>query len=565
MKKLFTILLVILLTFSLVACGSSQSESSDNNESENEEVQTNEEVKTISGKEAVANIHVRRAIAMAIDKTFITEEILNNGSIPADYYIPKNFVYKDGEDFRKDNPEGYLHYNVEKAQEEWKMAKEELDFDEVEIEIMNFDSESSRKIMEYIQAELEKNLPGASIAINKQPFKNKLKLAQDRDFEIDFAGWGPDYVDPTTFLEIFRTNSGHNTGDYNNEEFTNIVNSAMTGDLTTDIDKRWEALKKAEKIMLEEVAIMPIYQKGGAIVQKPYVSGIYKQAVGGDYIYKYADSQEIDGKKVLRLIETSDTPTMDTNKATNQVSFIRMANVLEGLYTPDKKGIKPGVAKDYEVSEDGKTYTFHLREEAKWENGDQVTAHDFEYSWKRLVNPDTGAEYAYIAKTAGLANAEAITNGEMEVDKLGVKAIDNQTLEVQLDTPVPYFVELVAYFPPFFPVNEDFVNKVGEDKFGKTAETVLANGPFTLDKWELGYGDELAKNDTYWNKDIVKLDRVTFRIVKDNNTAVNLYEGGKVDRVGLSSENVNKYQNSPNFSTLKNPTMFYLQFNTQQK
>ncbi|KOS28211.1 peptide ABC transporter substrate-binding protein [Bacillus anthracis] len=265
-------------------------------------------------------------------------------------------------------------------------------------------------------------------------------------------------------------------------------------------------------------------------------------------------------KQVLNLLETAEIPTMDTSKSTDSVSFRTFVNTMEGLYRLDKDNKPiPAVAKSVKISEDGKKYTFKLRKDAKWSNGDPVTAKDFVFAWQRAVDPETAAEYAFIL--FDIKNAEKINKGELPVDELGVKAIDDNTLEVELEHPVPYFLEFTA-FPTFFPLNEKFVKEQG-DKYGLEADKLFYNGPFVLSEWKHEQSFQLKKNPNYWDKKTVKLEEINFNVVKDTSTAVNLYETGQVDRVILTSEFVDKYKkNKPDeFKANLDPSMFFLRFN----
>jgi peptide/nickel transport system substrate-binding protein len=277
---------------------------------------------------------------------------------------------------------------------------------------------------------------------------------------------------------------------------------------------------------------------------------------------KDKDASKGNAKQVLNLLETSEIPSMDSTLATDAVSFNVMNNVMEGLYRLGE-GDKPvpGVAESYEKSEDGKKYTFKLRKDAKWSNGDPVTAKDFVYSWKRAVDPATAAEYAYIM--FDVKNAKKINNKELPADQLGVKAIDDYTLEVELETPVPYFLSLTS-FATFYPLNEKFVKEQG-DKFGLEANTTVYNGPFVLSDWKHEQSFQLKKNPNYWDNKTVKLEEINYSIVKDVATGVNLYEAGDVDRAGLSAEFVDKYKSSPDFKTMQEPTVFFLRLNEKNK
>lgn len=264
-------------------------------------------------------------------------------------------------------------------------------------------------------------------------------------------------------------------------------------------------------------------------------------------------------ENVLNLSSGSDIPTMDSSLATDQVSFFTFNQTLEGLYVLNKDDEpEPGVAKgDPEKSDDGKTWTIKLRDDAKWSNGDPVTAHDFVYAWQRTVDPDTAAEYAYMFEN--IENASEITSGKKKPEELGVKAIDDQTLEVKLVKDVPWMQSLFA-FGSFMPQNEKFVEKQGK-KFGTTADTTLSNGPFKMTQWKTEDNWKLEPNDKYWDKDKVKLKEVNYKVVKETQTAINLYQTGKLDSVTLDATNVSKYKDREDFSTELNSSNFFYRIN----
>ncbi|WP_028400114.1 peptide ABC transporter substrate-binding protein [Ectobacillus panaciterrae] len=268
-------------------------------------------------------------------------------------------------------------------------------------------------------------------------------------------------------------------------------------------------------------------------------------------------------KQVINLLELQEIPSMDSSLAKDEVSFIVLNNVMEGLYRLDKNQKPvPGVADSYTKSDDGKTYTFKLRKDAKWSNGDPVTAKDFVFAWKRAVDPATKSEYAYIMYD--VKNANAINEGKAAPDTLGVKAVDDYTLEVQLEQAVPYFLDLTS-FATFYPLNEKFVKEQG-DKFGLEASTTLYNGPFTLSDWKHEQGWKYKKNEKYWDNKNVKLSEVNFSVVKDVGTSVNLFEAGDVDRVNrISSEFVDKYKgNKEIFVPEQDAGTYFLRLNQKR-
>ncbi|MEY8349492.1 peptide ABC transporter substrate-binding protein [Bacillus cereus] len=272
--------------------------------------------------------------------------------------------------------------------------------------------------------------------------------------------------------------------------------------------------------------------------------------------------EKLAAKQVLNRTETNEIPTMDVSKNTDTLGSQILGNTMEGLYRLDKNNKPiPAAAESSTTSEDGKKYTFKLRKDAKWSNGDPVTAKDFVYAWQRLLDPNTAAEYAFIAYY--IKNAEAINKGKAEVSTLGAKAIDDYTLEVELETATPYFLNLTA-FPSYYPLNEKFVKEKG-DKFGLESDTVVYNGPFVLTDWKHEEGWKLKKNDSYWDKKSVKLDEINYSVVKDMSTRVNLYDSGEIDFTLLSGEFVDKYRNNKEeFGTYSEPSTFYLRLNQKR-
>lgn len=264
----------------------------------------------------------------------------------------------------------------------------------------------------------------------------------------------------------------------------------------------------------------------------------------------------------LRMIAPSDIPTMDSSLATDAVASDVFNQTIEGLYTLDKndKPIPAIATGKPKIENNGTKWTVNLRKNAKWSNGENVTAHDFEYAWKRTIDPKTGAEMAYLMYD--LKNAEKINTGKMSPDKLGVKALDDYTLQFEINKPLPYYQELLTT-SLFLPQNEKFVKKQGE-KYGTSKDTTLYNGPFTLSTWDTESRFELSPNKYYWDKDKVKLKSVTYTVQKDQQTAINLYLTGSVDRVVLPPEFVEKYKQDKRYKTEAEATLFFIRFNQKK-
>lgn len=292
--------------------------------------------------------------------------------------------------------------------------------------------------------------------------------------------------------------------------------------------------------------------KAGAVVA---LSAVFLAACGKSS----NNSNSAADKQVLNWSESSELPTMDLSKATDAVSFNQLNNAMEGLYRLGKNSkIEPGVATKTTVSDDGKTYTFDLRKNAKWSNGDNVTAKDFVYSWQRTVDPATGSQYAFLFD--GIENASAIMNGEKPVTDLGIKAEGDYKLVVTLEKSVPYF-RLLMGFPAFFPQNQKVVEESG-NKYGTTSKNMVYNGPFKLEGWTgSNLSWSLVKNDKYWDKKNVKLNKINYSVNKQASTAYNLYQTGKIDATTLGSEQAKQLKGQAGYLERKEPAVFYLQFN----
>lgn len=271
-----------------------------------------------------------------------------------------------------------------------------------------------------------------------------------------------------------------------------------------------------------------------------------------------------DGKgQVYRSVLSQDMSTLDTVLATDTVSFNVYNQVYEGLYSLDKKDQAiPAIAKGMpKKSDGGKTLTIKMRKNAKWSNGDPVTANDFVYAWRKALDPQTASEYAYIMYD--IKNAQKINEGKMPVNKLGAKALDKYTVQIKLNKPLPYFNQMLA-FGTYMPQNEKVAKKYGK-QYGTTADKAVYNGPFELTDWKVEDKILMKKNPKYWDKKAVKLDKINFKILKDQQAGASLYDTGSVDNTGITSEQVDKYKDSPAlFKRLKAST-FFLKMNEKEQ
>lgn len=229
--------------------------------------------------------------------------------------------------------------------------------------------------------------------------------------------------------------------------------------------------------------------------------------------------------KILRTNNTSEPGSLDPALAQGTHESWVLQHTFEGLMSYAEDGsIVPGAAESYTLADDKVTYTFKLRDGMKWSNGDPVTANDFEFAWKRALAPETAADYAY--QLYYLKGGEAYNSGTGKVEDVGVKALDDKTLEVVLAAPTGYFMELTAFYT-YYPVDKKVVE--ANPDWAKDAATHVSNGAFKLKAWEHSSKIVLEKNPDWHNASKVKLDGIEFAILDDENTAWQKYDGGEFD------------------------------------
>lgn len=285
---------------------------------------------------------------------------------------------------------------------------------------------------------------------------------------------------------------------------------------------------------------------------------------GNPYLTKEYLSERETAKNVLNLTETSEIPTMDTVKQRDRISSNVMNNVFEGLYRQGDDGalLLGMAAEEPEVSSDGLTYLFSIKEDAVWSDGTPVTAHDFVFAWQRLVDPQTKALGSHLIDGV-VQNASEILQGEKNVTELGAIALEDKVLEVTLTRPITYFKNLLA-LPGFFPQNEQFVKKMGTN-YATSNETLLYNGPFVLSEWDgFGLSWVYQRNKKYWDSSEVKMSTINVDVVKETSTALNLYKNGAVDRITLTGDYIEREKKHPELHNIPTSSVYYLKLNQQR-
>lgn len=280
------------------------------------------------------------------------------------------------------------------------------------------------------------------------------------------------------------------------------------------------------------------------------------------------DDVSMNDEQILDVNIKSEPPSLHPGEANDTFSATVLDQIFEGLTRVDQNGeVTEAMAEEIEVSEDQTTYTFHIRENANWSNGDPVTAEDFEYAWKWILDPkNADTDYAY--QLYPIKNAEDVKENGMSMDEVGITVEDEKKLIVELEQPTPYFLELTA-FMTYYPLNKNVVEG-NKDWSTEASEDYVTNGPFTLKSWQHKDNIVLEKFDDYWDSETVKLETINMHMIEDENTELNMFERGELDRAGAPTGSIPlaaiqslKEGNRLNISPKSG--VFYYMFNTEEE
>src|SRR5215216_6936766 len=264
-------------------------------------------------------------------------------------------------------------------------------------------------------------------------------------------------------------------------------------------------------------------------------------------------------KRVFTLDLGADIPDMNSVTTTDLNSARLLNNVNEGLTRlEENEKPRPAMAKSVDISDDKLTYTFTLRDGIKWSNGDPVTSQDFKYAWLRALDPKTASLYAYIISTF-VKGADEYNTGNGSPDDVAIETPDDKTLKVTLLAPAPYWLGLTSFFT-YLPQQQKFVEQQGED-YASGVENLLYNGPFKMTQFNPTSGVTVVKNEDYWDADNVEISKVEAKIVKETDTAVNLFESGQLDETIIDTEFVTEYEGKPDLVTITQFATGWLTFN----
>ncbi|MGM0218831.1 peptide ABC transporter substrate-binding protein [Enterococcus sp. AZ126] len=300
------------------------------------------------------------------------------------------------------------------------------------------------------------------------------------------------------------------------------------------------------------------------VVVSVVLTGLLLTACGGNDKKETTKSEEgkIATSQKIKISSPAPLSTLDTTQTMDKNTFTIVQHLFEGLYRFDDDSTPiPGLAEKVEISEDGLTYKFTLKDDIKWSNGEPITAQDFLYSWKKLVTPATIGPNAYLLDN--VKNSKAIRNGEKSVDEIGLSAPSDKEFEVTLEQAQPSFLT-VASIGWLAPQNQAYVEKQGKD-YATDSEHLIYSGPFILTDWDASSDTwTLKKNPEYYDADKVKLEEVKVNTIKEENTGINLYQSNELDLTRISGQYVQQYSDETGYVTHSDVANYFLDFNKKE-
>ena len=556
MKKLIALLLAAVMVLGMVACGA-KTDAPAATTAAPTEAATEAPAEMTAEEKALAEAEIRRAISLLFDRNYIVNEIAQGGQLPASSFVAMGMTDADGSEFYKnaghnDGFVGYYDVSEDAYEDNFSQAIEILskyyDYDETTGQFTNFPtltylyntSDAHKAIGEYLSATLAS--VGITMNLENQEWNTFLNTRKNGDFSVARNGWLADYNDPITFLDMWTTASGNNDVQYGKGAKKDLAIYSL--DLTpygldikvdngtwaetydvligeikkcTDVENRYAMMHLAEDMLMDTGCLVPLYFYTDLFMLDDSVNGFFSNPLGYKYFYK----ADVDGNTdSISVCIASEPDVLDPalNSAVDGATLD--SHLFAGLakWDQDETGklvITADCATELPegvVNEDGTvTYTYTLRDGLKWSDGQDLTAADFAFAWKRAASEELGADYGYMLECIkGYPN------------DLAVEATDDKTLVVTLNNAIAYWNELLA-FPSYFPVREDVVANEG---WCTDASTFVSNGAYKMTGWDHNSVITLTKNENYWDAENVTMKEIKFYLSDDNNNMLTNFKNG---------------------------------------
>ena len=556
MKKLIALLLAVVMVLGMVACGA-KTDAPAATTAAATEAATEAPAEMTAEEKALAEAEIRKAIGLLFDRNYIVNEIAQGGQVPASSFVAMGMTDADGSEFYKnaghnDGFVGYYDVSEEAYEDNFSQAIEILskyyDYDETTGQFTNFPTltylyntaESHKAIGEYLAATLAS--VGITMNLENQEWNTFLNTRKSGDFSVARNGWVADYNDPSTFLDMWVSASGNNDVQFGKGAKADMAIYSL--DLTpygldikvdngtwaetydvligeirkcTDAANRYAMMHLAEDMLMDTGCLVPLYFYTDLFMLDDSVNGFFSNPLGYKYFYK----ADVDGNTdSISVCIASEPDVLDPalNSAVDGATLD--SHLFAGLakWDQDETGklvITADCAEELTegvVNEDGTvTYTYTLRDGLKWSDGQDLTAADFAFAWKRAASEELGADYGYMLECIkGYPN------------DLAVEATDDKTLVVTLNNAIAYWNELLA-FPSYFPVREDVVANEG---WCTDASTFVSNGAYKMTGWDHNSVITLTKNDNYWDAENVTMQEIKFYLSDDANNMLTNFKNG---------------------------------------
>ena len=556
MKKLIALLLAAVMVLGMVACGA-KTDAPAATTAAPTEAATEAPAEMTAEEKALAEAEIRKAISLLFDRNYIVNEIAKGGQLPASSFVAMGMTDADGSEFYKnaghnDGFVGYYDVSEDAYEDNFSQAIEILskyyDYDETTGQFTNFPtltylyntSDAHKAIGEYLSATLAS--VGITMNLENQEWNTFLNTRKNGDFSVARNGWLADYNDPITFLDMWTTASGNNDVQYGKGAKKDLTIYSL--DLTpygldikvdngtwaetydvligeikkcTDVENRYAMMHLAEDMLMDTGCLVPLYFYTDLFMLDDSVNGFFSNPLGYKYFYK----ADVDGNTdSISVCIASEPDVLDPalNSAVDGATLD--SHLFAGLakWDQDETGklvITADCATELPegvVNEDGTvTYTYTLRDGLKWSDGQDLTAADFAFAWKRAASEELGADYGYMLECIkGYPN------------DLAVEATDDKTLVVTLNNAIAYWNELLA-FPSYFPVREDVVANEG---WCTDASTFVSNGAYKMTGWDHNSVITLTKNENYWDAENVTMKEIKFYLSDDANNMLTNFKNG---------------------------------------
>lgn len=556
MKKLIALLLAAVMVLGMVACGA-KTDAPAATTAASTEAATEAPAEMTAEEKALAEAEIRRAISLLFDRNYIVNEIAQGGQLPASSFVAMGMTDADGSEFYKnaghnDGFVGYYDVSEDAYEDNFSQAIEILskyyDYDETTGQFTNFPtltylyntSDAHKAIGEYLSATLAS--VGITMNLENQEWNTFLNTRKNGDFSVARNGWLADYNDPITFLDMWTTASGNNDVQYGKGAKKDLAIYSL--DLTpygldikvdngtwaetydvligeikkcTDVENRYAMMHLAEDMLMDTGCLVPLYFYTDLFMLDDSVNGFFSNPLGYKYFYK----ADVDGNTdSISVCIASEPDVLDPalNSAVDGATLD--SHLFAGLakWDQDETGklvITADCATELPegvVNEDGTvTYTYTLRDGLKWSDGQDLTAADFAFAWKRAASEELGADYGYMLECIkGYPN------------DLAVEATDDKTLVVTLNNAIAYWNELLA-FPSYFPVREDVVANEG---WCTDASTFVSNGAYKMTGWDHNSVITLTKNEGYYDAENVTMKEIKFYLSDDANNMLTNFKNG---------------------------------------